>query len=100
MKLNKGGPHRGPVLGLGLMLAVGALIVTSVTGAQAQPVGLGTAESFAVLAGAGVTNTGPTVVSGDLGACPTPAITNFPPGMVINGTIHAADPVCLQAQSD
>ena len=61
---------------------------------------LGTTESFAVLAGAGVTNTGPSIVSGDLGTCPTPAITGFPPGTVINGTIHAADAVCLQAQSD
>ena len=61
---------------------------------------LGTTESFAVLAGAGVTNTGPSIISGDLGACPTPAITGFPPGTVINGTIHAADAVCLQAQSD
>ncbi|HVL49876.1 MAG TPA: ice-binding family protein, partial [Actinomycetota bacterium] len=61
---------------------------------------LGTAESFAVLAGQGVTNTGSTVVSGDLGTWPNPAITGFPPGTVINGTIHAADAVALQAQSD
>ncbi|MDQ3642872.1 MAG: ice-binding family protein, partial [Actinomycetota bacterium] len=62
------------------MLGLSALIVTSVTSAQEAPVGLGTAESFAVLAGSGVTNTGPTVISGNLGACPTPAITGFPPG--------------------
>ncbi len=67
--------------------------------AQQAPVGLGTADSFAVLGGAGVTNTGPTVVNGDLGTWPNPAVTNFPPGTV-NGTIHAGDAVAEQAQSD
>ncbi len=67
----------------------------------AQPaVGLGTATSFAVLAGTTVTNTGPSIVSGDLGVSPGTAITGFPPGIVINGTEHAADAVALQAQND
>ena len=62
-------------------------------------VGLGTARSFAVLAGTTVTNTGPSVVTGDLGVSPGTAITGFPPGLVI-GTQHAADAVAAQAQSD
>lgn len=61
--------------------------------------GLGT-QSFGVLAGTTVTNTGATVVSGDLGVSPGSAITGFPPGLVTAGTIHAADAVALQAQSD
>ncbi len=85
--------------GAGLFLALAGLLAASVTSAAAAPVGLGTAESFAVLAGAGVTNTGPTQITGDLGTCPTPAITGFPPGTV-TGTIHAADAVACQAQSD
>ncbi|MDQ5859176.1 MAG: ice-binding family protein [Acidobacteriota bacterium] len=60
---------------------------------------LGTAANFAVLGGSTVTNTGATVVAGDLGVSPGSAVTGFPPGIVV-GTIHAADAVALQAQSD
>ena len=41
------------------------------------PVELGFADSYGVLAGQGVTNTGLTVVNGDLGTWPNPAITGF-----------------------
>jgi hypothetical protein len=81
------------------MVAFGVFGSVAVAGAAEAPVGLGTAGGFAVLGGAGVTNTGPTVVNGDLGTCPTSAITGFPPGGV-NGTIHAADAVACGAQSD
>ena len=52
---------------------------------------LGSADTFAVLGGSTVTNTGPSVVSGDLGVDPGIAITGFPPGLVVGGTQHAAD---------
>ncbi len=46
--------------------------------AQAQTaVGMGTADTFAILAGAGVTNTGPSVINGDLGTAPTPSVTGL-----------------------
>jgi hypothetical protein len=66
--------------------------------AQQAPVGLGTADNFAVLAGQGVTNTGPTTVDGDLGTWPNPSVTGA--GLTVNGSIHAADAVAEQAQAD
>ncbi len=91
--------RRGPLLVVGVVLGVSALVGINVTSALEAPVSLGTTQSFAVLAGAGVTNTGPTGVSGNLGSCPTATITGFPPGTVTNGTIVSST-VCLQAQSD
>ncbi|HEY6720706.1 MAG TPA: ice-binding family protein, partial [Burkholderiales bacterium] len=61
---------------------------------------LGTDQSFAVLGGQTVTNTGPSVITGDLGVSPGSAVTGFPPGIVAGGTIHTADAVALNAQSD
>ena len=81
------------------LVAFSLLAAASVTLAAHPPVGLGTADSFAVLGGTTVTNTGPTVVSGDLGVSPGSAVTGFPPGLVNNGAIHPADAVALQAQS-
>ena len=81
-------------------VAIAVLIASQPAVAAAAPVGLGTAGSFAVLAGTTVTNTGPSSISGDLGVSPGTAVTGFPPGIVRNGTIHRADGVAAGAQSD
>ena len=87
--------------GIAFTLAISMLAAGQTANAAGPaPVGLGTAAPFAVLAGTpAVTNTGPTTITGDLGISPAAAVTGFPPGTV-NGTIHAADAVALQAKSD
>src|SRR5450755_319844 len=83
-----------------LSAAIAVLVFTqSTAGAAVAPVGLGTAGSFAVLAGSTVTNTGPSLLNGDLGVSPGTAITGFPPG-IVNGTVHQTDGVAAGAQSD
>ncbi|HBW21454.1 MAG TPA: DUF3494 domain-containing protein, partial [Actinobacteria bacterium] len=91
------------VLAVGTTATALILILVAMTPAASAaqaPVGLGTAAPFAVLAGSTVTNTGLSVISGDLGVSPGTAITGFPPGVVIDGTVHDADAVALQAQND
>jgi hypothetical protein len=82
------------------MVVLGAAVAVPTASAAQPPVGLGTAGSFAVLAGSTVTNTGPSVISGSVGLSPGTAITGFPPGIVNNGVQHKADAVALQAKSD
>ncbi|OPB46173.1 hypothetical protein A0O28_0062940 [Trichoderma guizhouense] len=74
-----------------------ALALAGVIKAQ---VDLGTALSFAVLGGSAVTNTGPSIISGNVGVSPGSAISGFPPGVVVNGMIHMTDALAAQAQAD
>jgi type VI secretion system secreted protein VgrG len=61
---------------------------------------LGSAQGFAVMAGSTVTNTGPTVVNGNLGVWPNISVTGFPPGIVANGSMYLGDGVAQQAWND
>lgn len=85
----------------GILLAIVALatVLVAAPAAFAQ-ISLGTAQSFAVLGGQSVTNTGTSVVTGNVGVSPGTSVTGFPPGVVVGGAIHSADGVAGQAQSD
>jgi hypothetical protein len=72
---------------------------TSATTCQAT-VPLGTACTFGILAATpAVANSGPTIVTGDIGIYPSASITGFPPG-TLTGTEYAGDPVAQTAQGD
>jgi type VI secretion system secreted protein VgrG len=62
-------------------------------------VNLGTADSFAVLAGSGITNTGATIITGDVGTFPTLTETGFG-SITLTGTNHVGDGVTQTAKSD
>ncbi len=68
-------------------------------GAQAAAVNLGTAAAFGVLGASTVTNTGSSVIGGDLGVYSGTSITGFPPGS-ITGTEYDGNAVAMAAQAD
>ena len=77
------------------------LLVALVSGAQAaaKSVPLGTADSFVVLAGSGITNTGPTTLNGDLGTFPTTSISGTG-SLTVTGANHAGGTVTQGAKTD
>jgi hypothetical protein len=82
-----------------LLTSSAMLIAMQGTAGAATAPPLGTAGSFAVLAATTVTNTGPTVVNGDLGLSPGTAVTGFGPGTV-TGSEDIADAAAAAAQTD
>ena|ERR1041385_4248184 len=60
-------------------------------------VALGAAAPYAILAGAGVTNSGPTIINGSVGTSPTGTLVGFPPGAV-SGSTDLANPAADAAK--
>ncbi|WUX65178.1 ice-binding family protein (plasmid) [Streptomyces sp. NBC_01431] len=87
-----------------LLAVVISAVVVAVSPTQASAlatfVDLGRADSFAVLAGSATTNTGPSVITGDVGVSPGTSISGYGPPAVVNGTQHSADTVAQDAQTD
>jgi hypothetical protein len=83
-----------------MSLAATLLFVAAAATPIAAQISLGTAQSFGVLGGSTVTNTGATTVAGNVGVSPGTAVTGFPPGVVVGGAIHNNDAVAVQAQND
>jgi uncharacterized protein with beta-barrel porin domain len=87
---------------------LGLAMLAPASSVHAQAPSLGTADSFAVLAGSTVTNTGPTVINGiaarpgNVGVSPGTAIVGFPPGILAGpgATFHASDAQAIQAEID
>jgi hypothetical protein len=80
-----------------LILSASVMVQNNAFAASAP--NIGTAGNFAVLGSSTVTNTGNTVITGNLGISPGSTITGFPPGKVI-GTISAGGPVAMRAHTD
>jgi hypothetical protein len=84
----------------GGLLRIISIFFLSVACSFAQAnVPLGTASTFAVLAGSGITNTGATAIAGNVGVAPGTAITGLLPAAV-TGTIEPGDgSVAIAAQT-
>jgi type VI secretion system secreted protein VgrG len=86
-----------------VLLATAAMALAAFPTGRAEaaqaPINLGTAAAFSVLAGSAITNTGASVIVGDVGSSPTPSITGFGT-VVLNGTNHGGDAVTQQAKID
>jgi hypothetical protein len=80
-------------------LTLAAFGTQSAMAAQAT-VNLGTSSTYAVLAGSAITNTGATVIGGNIGISPGTSITGFPPGTQSSGTTNVADGASLGAEND
>ena len=97
--------RRRAALGAGTILAIAGLSVLAAGPAQAAvviygPIDLGAANTFAVLGSSAITNTGPSVIAGDLGVSPGTSAGDFTGTQPVRGTTHYTDTVAADAQLD
>ncbi len=82
-----------------MALLVAGLLVGSWTAAIAE-ISLGVAQNVTVLAGSTITSTGATTIAGNIALSPGPSVTGFPPGTIIDGSLHINDALANQAHAD
>lgn len=85
------------------VIAIVGLIASGIPSNAETPVGLGSTSNFAVLAGSGITNTGPTTISGtaggDMGSSPTGTFTGDTLVTTTGTKYTAVDSVVTAAQT-
>ena len=92
--------RHGRLAGIALTLTMVLVFAAIPAAVQAAPVDLATAGPFVVLGGTTVTNTGPSVLNGDLGVSAGTELKGFELPAVVNGVKHATDEVAAKAQLD
>jgi hypothetical protein len=88
-------PRIAPILVVTAAVVAGAWPTAAFAATQPR---LGTALNFAAIAGSTITNTGPTVIKGNVALSPGSAITGFPPG--ISAVRNIADANAVNAKTD
>ena len=96
-----GGPARRTIGPLALVVATAAILFVASGGtaeASSAPIDLGSATSFAVLASTGISNSGTTTLTGDVGTSPSTTISGGT--LQVTGTTHSDDAVARAAEVD
>lgn len=90
---------KSPGLGV-IALVLSGLFATCFSAVGQTTIILGAAQNFTILGASTVTNTGATIINGNLGLSPGTSVTGFPPGMVVSGSIRINDALANQAHGD
>jgi|GEM_PF-820728 len=91
-------PGKPSALSIAAIAFFSLCVISTAAKAQTIP-NLGAADDFAIISSQGVTNSGFTIINGNVALSPLTTITGFPPGVVI-GNIHYNDTLAAQAQAD
>lgn len=74
------------------------IVIPSQTTVQPM-ISLSGSTNLAILAGSAISNSGATIVTGDIGLSPGSSVGGFPPG-ILNGTLHINNAIANQAKLD